>query len=82
MKHKYIHVSAVLVLLIVLTLVFGVVGLAIGAGIGGNYGCIVYMGLPGYEGCGVLGSHIGLIVGGIVSIIVFTRSYKKIKNYG
>lgn len=72
MKRKYF---LIFILVIIAMLVCGIIGWGIGAIIGGNMDTsFTYRGLPGYEGTGMLGFHIGIVLGGILAGVL-TRRY-------
>ena len=57
--------------------VCGIIGWVIGAFVGGNIDSnFTYRGLPGYEGAGMLGSHIGIALSVVGAIIVWKRRHK------
>jgi len=60
-------------------LIFGFVGLVIGAYIGGNFAeTLTFNGVRGYEATGQLGFLVGIVMGIILSIfLLFKRSPKK-----
>jgi hypothetical protein len=75
MKAKHFLIAA---LSVVGILIFGILGWIIGALIGGNMADdFVYQGLPGYEGTGMLGSHIGAVFGFFVISAVLWRKFQK-----
>lgn len=56
----------------------GLLGWIAGALIGGNVTTdFVYQGLPGYEGTGMLGSHIGITLSVLIIGVVLGKNYKK-----
>ena len=70
-KHRVVsHV----VLLAVSSFIFAAMGLSVGAIIGGNSTGLVFAGLPGYEGMGLLGSLIGLYIGLALAHFLVTRN--------
>ncbi len=70
-----------LVALIVIPLIAattGALGWIIGADIGGNSESgFTYQGLPGYEGSGALGGHIGIVLGVLIGISLWKWYCKK-----
>lgn len=81
MKFRFLYLSALSILLIIFSIGLGLFGVAAGATFGGNYGCIEYSGVSGYEACGLLFGQIGLGIAIIVSVVALIKSYKKIKQY-
>ena len=75
MKNRYFLAAA---LFIIGMFVFGIVGWVIGASIGGNIDSnFTYQGLPGYEGAGILGSHIGIALSVIVAAAVIWKKHHR-----
>jgi hypothetical protein len=75
MKAKHFLVA---ILSIVGVTFCGFIGWIIGATIGGNTATdFVYQGLPGYEGAGMLGSHIGVALSVFAIAVGLWRMYRR-----
>lgn len=75
MKTKHLLVT---ILSAVGVVVSGILGWIIGAMIGGNIPSdFTYQGLPGYEGTGMLGFHIGVGLGVLAICAALWRQYQK-----
>lgn len=81
MKFRILYLSALSILLSFFSAGFSLFSIAVGATIGGNYGCIEYNGLRGYESCSLLFGAAGLCIALIVSTLIVIKSYKNVKQY-
>lgn len=75
---KTLYITGTIIVYAALILILAIVGLFIGAMIGGNFFTeFIYQGQQGYEGAGVLGMQIGIALGVILVIARETKKYQK-----
>ena len=79
-KYSILRIAGVTIVLLLLILLLGIIGLVAGAYIGGNYGCFAYMGMLGYEACGIFFGQVGVLVGIVLSAFVLVRSCRTPKR--
>ena len=63
--------------IIVLAFALGVIGLLWGATYGGNNGCFEFMGMLGYESCGLFFALIGVLAGLLIGLLLIRLYAKK-----
>jgi hypothetical protein len=64
-------------LTIVLALAFGALGFYQGMIYGGNNGCFEFLGMGGYEACGMFYGILGLLGGALMGLLAIWISKKK-----
>lgn len=70
----------IFILFVIAVPVCGIVGWVIGAIIGGNMDApFTYQGLPGYEGTGMLGFHIGIVLGCVLMVVICYTSFRRLR---